>query len=181
MPPRLAAPFLGLKYTSDYHTPSIDQRALAAFIQEGHLQRHLARVRRQYRANRAVLMVEVARAFGERARLHGDATGLHLWLEVPSPLSGEALAAAAARQGVGVYPLASFYHPSESAPAGCHLVLGYGTLSPAEIPAGNPETGPFGRKVNCIYRNVHLVGITHPPWKQGVRGTIRPITGGVFR
>lgn len=127
--------FCRWKYVSDYHSPGIEQQALAEFIRRGHLERHLHRVRRLYRARRETMISALSETFGRRASIHGDETGLHLWLELHSDWRGADLAHHAARAGVGVYPLEFYWH-GPGMPAGCHLFLGYGSLSDAEIRKG---------------------------------------------
>lgn len=136
LPPVLTDAFCQAKFLADYHSPGIDQLALAEFVSGGHLQRHLARMRRIYRQKRAVLVSAVTEAFGARARCRGDETGLHLWLDLDSHWSGKHLAEAAAQQGVGVYPLSDCWDPNLPMPARCHLVLGYGALDEAAIRRG---------------------------------------------
>ncbi|MFZ5816154.1 MAG: PLP-dependent aminotransferase family protein [Bacillota bacterium] len=136
LPAQLVDAFCRVKYTADYHTPGIEQHAMAAFMERGHYHRHLTRLVRLYRSKRAVLVGAVAEAFGGRARCFGDATGLHLWLALESRWSGSALAAAANRAGIGLYPLRDYWAEPSAEPPGCHLILGYGALALPAIRQG---------------------------------------------
>jgi GntR family transcriptional regulator/MocR family aminotransferase len=77
-PPRFVAPLRRAKWLADRHTSLLDQAALADFIREGHLERHIRRMRRLYGRRREVLIEALARHFGERAKVQGDAAGMHL-------------------------------------------------------------------------------------------------------
>ena len=46
LPPALIEPFVSLKWLADRQTPTLEQLALTDFLQEGHFERHLRRMRR---------------------------------------------------------------------------------------------------------------------------------------
>ena len=77
-PPRLVASLKRAKWLADRHTSLLDQAALTDFIREGHLERHVRRMRRLYGRRREVLVESLARYFGDRAKIRGDAAGMHL-------------------------------------------------------------------------------------------------------
>jgi GntR family transcriptional regulator/MocR family aminotransferase len=77
-PPRFVAALKRAKWLADRHTSLLDQAALADFIREGHLERHIRRMRRLYGRRREVLVESLARHFGESAKVRGDAAGMHL-------------------------------------------------------------------------------------------------------
>jgi len=135
LPHAMVGPFVQAKQLADYHSPGVEQEALARFIGGGHLERHLGQARRVYRSRRRALVEAVGRAFGSRARLQGDATGLHVWLTLASRWTGSHLAQAAREAGVGVYPLESYWH-GECQLDGCHIILGYGHLAEPAITQG---------------------------------------------
>ena len=77
-PQRLVASLKRAKWLADRHTSLVDQAVLADFIREGHLERHIRRMRRLYGRRREVLVESLDRYFGEKARICGDAAGMHL-------------------------------------------------------------------------------------------------------
>ena len=77
-PERFVAPVKRAKWLADRHTSLLDQAALSDFIREGHLERHIRRMRRLYGRRREVLVESLARCFGDRAKVRGDAAGMHL-------------------------------------------------------------------------------------------------------
>jgi GntR family transcriptional regulator / MocR family aminotransferase len=77
-PPSLVARVRRAKWLADRHTPVPDQAALADFIAEGHLERHIRRMRRIYGSRRDALVESLQRHFGDRVQVRGDAAGMHL-------------------------------------------------------------------------------------------------------
>lgn len=98
LPPGLVEPFLRAKWSADRHTAQLEQAALADFIREGHLARHIRRMRRVYKRRREALLDALERHFGDRATVVGDAVGLHVVVRFDGP----DMAARAARRGVGL-------------------------------------------------------------------------------
>ncbi len=56
LPPDLVSVFLDAKGTVARHAPTLNQAAVAAFIEEGHFERHLAKMRRLYSARHDALL-----------------------------------------------------------------------------------------------------------------------------
>ncbi len=54
------------------------KRRLADFIAEGHLERHIRRMRRIYGERRDALVESLERHFGDRVQIRGDAAGMHV-------------------------------------------------------------------------------------------------------
>jgi GntR family transcriptional regulator/MocR family aminotransferase len=77
-PPRFVTALKRAKWLADRHTSLLDQAALTDFIHEGHLERHIRRMRRLYGRRREVLVEALARHFGDSAKVRGDAAGMHL-------------------------------------------------------------------------------------------------------
>ncbi|HUA18073.1 MAG TPA: PLP-dependent aminotransferase family protein [Bryobacteraceae bacterium] len=77
-PEQLVRPLERAKWLADRHTALLDQAVLADFIAQGHLERHIRRMRRLYGRRRAALIEALARHFGDRAQVRGDAAGMHV-------------------------------------------------------------------------------------------------------
>jgi GntR family transcriptional regulator/MocR family aminotransferase len=90
--------------TAGVTPPTIEQVALAGFIADGGLERHLRRMRGRYRARRERLVDALARHLPE-ARVGGASAGLHLVAWLPEGTDEAAAAAAARREGVGLHEL----------------------------------------------------------------------------
>ncbi|CAN7473980.1 PLP-dependent aminotransferase family protein [Pseudorhodoferax sp. LjRoot39] len=137
LPPQLVPVFRQAKRLADRHAPLLEQRVLAALLDSGAYERHVRRMRRAHERRRAALLEAVAQLPGG-AHAAGTAAGLHvvLWLPALRPRDEAALAAAARRRGVGVYPVSPLFAapPGRDRPAG--LVLGYAGLTAEQIAQG---------------------------------------------
>ena len=111
LPPSLVEPFQRAKWLADRHTAHLEQAALADFIREGHMERHIRRMRRVYKRRREAFLDALARAFGDGATVVGDASGMHLVVRFESA----AIAARAARGGVHLVSTRAYY--AANAPA----------------------------------------------------------------
>ncbi|MBI3367714.1 MAG: PLP-dependent aminotransferase family protein, partial [Burkholderiales bacterium] len=108
LPPALAGAFAAAKALSDRHSPGEVQETLARFIAEGHLLRHLRRMRELYGERQQVLIEALAKATKGGLRLQPSEQGMHLTHELPAGRSDQALAARAAEAGVQLPPLSRY-------------------------------------------------------------------------
>jgi len=105
LPPDLVEPFHRAKWLADRHTAHLEQAALADFIREGHMERHIRRMRRVYKRRREAFLDAVSHAFGDRATVAGDASGMHLVVR----FDAAGVAARAARRGVHLVSTRRYY------------------------------------------------------------------------
>jgi GntR family transcriptional regulator/MocR family aminotransferase len=77
-PRALVDAFRRAKWLTDRQTPWLEQAALADFIGEGHLERHVRRMLRLYGSRREALMSSLREYFGDHALALGDAAGMHV-------------------------------------------------------------------------------------------------------
>ena len=105
LPMDLVDPFQRAKWLADRHTAHLEQGALADFIREGHMERHIRRMRRVYKRRRETFLDALGRAFGDRATVAGDASGMHLVVRFDAP----GIAARAARAGVHLVSTRGYY------------------------------------------------------------------------
>lgn len=131
-PPVLRRRVEALKPLADVHTPWPVQRALATILDDGHLERHIRRMRRHYAQNRAALLAAL-RPVADLARPIGLEAGLQCCLVLHPPLQAEAIAAAARQRGVVVATLTPCYAGTPDREA---LLLGYGGLDADAIARG---------------------------------------------
>ena len=85
VPEQLIKPFASAKWLADRQTPLLEQAALADFIREGHLERHVRRMRRIYGRRREVMLESLGRHFGANAAFSGDAAGMHMLVRLEEP------------------------------------------------------------------------------------------------
>src|SRR5215510_8264465 len=80
--PSLARVFARAKWLADRQTPTIEQRVLADFINEGHLERHLRRMRTLYAARRQTLVRALENNFADRITIMGENAGMSLMIRL---------------------------------------------------------------------------------------------------
>jgi GntR family transcriptional regulator / MocR family aminotransferase len=135
LPPPLVEPFQAVKHLSDRHTSTLQQAVLADFITEGHFERHVRRTRTRNARRRAAVLEALQAGFGDRVTVEGSNAGLHLmlWFRDRKIEDTDSIIAAAAKVGVGVYPVAPYYLGE---PTAAGLLLGYAALDEREIATG---------------------------------------------
>lgn len=129
--PQLAEALAQRKAELNYHAGVIPQLALSRFMEEGELDRHIARARRTYAERRSALL----NAIDERApdlQAQGAEAGLHVVLPLPRHAIAEPIAITCRERGLAVVPL-SKYALAEAPPA---LVLGFAAEPPDRLRAG---------------------------------------------
>ena len=122
-----------VKQCADSHCSPISQECLAAFIAEGHLARHVRRMRRIYAARREVLLKGLRTELGQWFEPVPPAAGLHLAALPTVPVDIAALVESARQQDVSVYSVDRF-RMGRARNSG--LVFGYGALECGDIVTG---------------------------------------------
>jgi GntR family transcriptional regulator/MocR family aminotransferase len=124
---------ISAKLAGDGRTPLVTQHALAAFIAEGHLVRHVRRMRRIYGERRRALLDTIASAPKGWLEPFPSVAGLHISLGLPSGADVDAFLGAASKRGAGAYAISRFAMDSGRQQG---VVLGYGVLGEAEARLG---------------------------------------------
>jgi DNA-binding transcriptional MocR family regulator len=101
---------LALKRATDHSDSMPLQAALARFLEEGHYERHLGRLRRALRSRCEALLEALAASLPEGARFTRPEGGYQVWVELPEVADTSELLADAARAGVLFTPGAQFHH-----------------------------------------------------------------------
>jgi GntR family transcriptional regulator/MocR family aminotransferase len=110
--------------------PTLDQMAMASFIDDAALERHLRSMRRRYRAKRDILIDALATHLPE-VRISGTAAGLHLLAWLPDGTDEHATAMRARRSGVGLHELHRHCTTHPSTPPA--LLLGFALPSESDL------------------------------------------------
>ena len=134
LPSHLIKKFRNLKWFSDLHTPSLDQLVLARFIKEGHLERHIAKMKKVYKSRRDFLIHCLKRTFSIKIDIFGHSTGLHLITEFKEQQFSKKLLKDTEKFGVKIYAVE--HHAIEKGKYPNQIILGYGHLSNEEIEEG---------------------------------------------
>lgn len=132
LPPTLVDKFAAASALMTRHLPSIEQVVLADFIMEGHLARHVRRMRTVYLERRAHLMAiqdELARWL----EIQAPEAGTHALAWLRRGISDAVAARAAADHGVETRPFSAYCLRTNVRNG---LVLGYGAFSRAQLSVG---------------------------------------------
>lgn len=121
----------------------IDQRILDQFIREGHFERYLNKMRKQYRMKQEAIVAGL-RDFQKDFTLSGENAGLHILLTDHKGRSEEELTELAAAAGVKVYPMSAFRmkgQDTKTAPGSdpfteATVILGFGRMTIEQIRQG---------------------------------------------
>lgn len=131
VPKGLEKAFCGARILMDRHPPTADQHVLAAFISEGHLDRHIRRIRSVYSDRRQQLVKLIEQYIpGEMAWLQPSDQGMHMVLWLSSDGDDRAICQAALQAGVSVRPVSPLYSHADVRPG---LILGLGDFSDEQI------------------------------------------------
>ena len=128
-PTKLAARFVRAKWLADRQTAVLEQSALADFLREGHLDRHIRRMRRLYGLRREALLESLHRHFGAGATPGGDAAGMHALVR----FSDERVIRRAAHNKVHLVSADAYYLTH---PPGGEVVMGFSAIGERTIREG---------------------------------------------
>ncbi len=109
------------------------QEALADFIEEGHLKRHIKHMKPIYEERRSALIHSLKQHLGNRVTIFGDNAGLHVMARIKTLVPDQILVARCAKAGVGVLSTVNCYLAE---PRRGEFVFGYGDVSPEDIREG---------------------------------------------
>jgi GntR family transcriptional regulator/MocR family aminotransferase len=144
IPDNLVDIFTRAKWLADRQSSLLEQHALTDFITEGHLERHIRRMRSLYGQRRQTLVESLIYHFAEQVKILGENAGMHLMVKMHTTLSNEEIIQRAAQVGVGINAAHPYYlktSPSRE------FVLGYAELNEQQIQEGV-------RRLAQIFNNV---------------------------
>ncbi len=135
LPKPLVEPFLATKAIGDAGKASLEQLALADFIDAGHFDRHLRRTTTSNRARRKALVAAINEHFGDRAEVCGANAGLHVfaWLKAKNGGPIADVSGTAEKAGIGLYSADPFY---ARPPERTAILLRYAPLRERDIQEG---------------------------------------------
>ncbi|HEX9037618.1 MAG TPA: PLP-dependent aminotransferase family protein [Ktedonobacterales bacterium] len=144
LPHWLVEPVARARAASDRHPTWRDALAVARFIETGELERHLARVRRIYRARRDALAAALRQDLGDCVTIGRAEAGIHLLAALPNGVDDVALTDRARQEGLAIAPLSPHYQNLALMRPG--LLLGFGALDEERLRAGVRALAPFVRE-----------------------------------
>jgi GntR family transcriptional regulator/MocR family aminotransferase len=134
VPPDLFGPMAMARGASSFHPPILDQAVLADLMDAGIFERHLRRMRGEYRRRLAALSEGATRHGRGLFTLRPVTTGLHAIADVHG-VDDEAAFREALAHGVEVMPVSAYCVDRRRAPRR-GLVLGFGGVRPELLDPG---------------------------------------------
>jgi GntR family transcriptional regulator/MocR family aminotransferase len=131
-------PLAAVKHCADSHSDAVTQSVLAAFIREGHLARHVRRMRGIY-AERRVALMEGFDALGEWLEPIPSEAGLHAAARIRDPAQASRIMALVREHAPGAQSTNEYAMGPLKQPA---IAFGYGVIDAAEI---RTRFGALGR------------------------------------
>jgi GntR family transcriptional regulator/MocR family aminotransferase len=131
VPKPLAGPVTALRQLIDWHPPIAMQTALAGFIDDGLLDKHIRRNRRAYAERHHILTEALSGSLAEHLTPRAAHAGLHIATVLRPGLREHEVLQAAAGHGIIAAGLADCFH---TAPAQSGLLIGFGAVSTTGLP-----------------------------------------------
>jgi GntR family transcriptional regulator/MocR family aminotransferase len=138
IPETLVPIFARAKFLTDRQTPLLEQYALADFIDEGYLERHIRKTRKLYNTRRQVLTEALKKGFGNKVEIHGGNAGMHVLIRFKLKLNDNEIVRRAAENDVYLLSARAYY--LKDAPSG-EFIFGYANLQEAKIREGVQRLG----------------------------------------
>jgi GntR family transcriptional regulator / MocR family aminotransferase len=135
LPRSLLVPYRRL-FRDYFATVSIlEQKTLAKFMEQGHWERHVRRMRIIYKQKHHILLQAIAHHFGGKATVVGQGAGLHVVLQLPADNPGETeIIQRAEQKGIHLLPFSGFHVSGK--PDSTNLLLGFGGMTADRIEEG---------------------------------------------
>lgn len=121
------------KWLCDRQLPTLEQKVLTDFINQGHLESHIRKMRSHYDRCRQVLVQSLQKHFGDRVVILGEKAGIHIMVRFTLSISDDEFIYQASLIGVELIA-ASSYYLGESRSG--EFILGYGELDEGSIAEG---------------------------------------------
>ena len=133
VPENLQSLFARAKWLCDRQSSLIEQQVLADFINEGHLARHIRKMRNLYNQRRQALVTALKEYLSQKVTIVGENAGIHLLIKVETALSDREVIELAAQVGVGLTSSRKYYLQARKQG---EFLLGYSELDELQIKEG---------------------------------------------
>ena len=137
-PPAILSAVVTAKHLTDWHVGTTMQWALAHFIEEGALARHIRRSLATYGARRARILERLRGDLSEWFEPLPSTSGCHVAALLKKPLDLPLVIRLARRVEVGLYPLERFFFAS---PPAAGLLFGFGAIELPDIDTAMDRLG----------------------------------------
>ncbi|MEA1961257.1 MAG: PLP-dependent aminotransferase family protein [Bacillota bacterium] len=112
--------------------PTIEQKILSKFIQDGYFERHLNKMRNIYRRKREILVKNLTDLNCNIQVLGADA-GLHLLFKVNNGMTENQLVSSALQKGIKVHGINKYYFDKQDIEKSPSILLGFATMTEEQI------------------------------------------------
>ncbi|WP_211452568.1 PLP-dependent aminotransferase family protein [Collimonas antrihumi] len=129
-PPAIREAVTVAKHLCDWHAPTMMQWALAKFIDDGYLQKHIRRCHAMYASRREKLLSRLNADLAPWLQPIAATAGFHLTALASKEVDMRQLLQLARRVDVGLYAIDVFYHEMPPVPG---LFFGYGAIETLDI------------------------------------------------
>jgi GntR family transcriptional regulator / MocR family aminotransferase len=130
LPPAILEAVIRAKQLTDLHTSTLPQWALAKFIAEGCLLKHIRRCHTIYAGRRERLLERAATDLAPWLEAVPSTAGFHLVLMFKVPIDMPLLVELAKKVEVGLYPIEGFYYQQTPRDG---LLMGFGAIETLDI------------------------------------------------
>jgi GntR family transcriptional regulator / MocR family aminotransferase len=129
LPQELVEPFARARLLTHGYVPTLTQRVLAEFLDEGHFASHVRRVRGLFRERRNGFLAAAAKHLPDDVSIGPAAAGMHVALRLPPGRADGPVSAAARRRGIALPRLSEHYlgTPRDG------VLVHYGNAPPRDI------------------------------------------------
>ncbi|WP_088889255.1 PLP-dependent aminotransferase family protein [Leptolyngbya ohadii] len=133
VPPSLVFLFTQAKWLCDRQLPMLEQQVLTEFIEAGHLESHIRRMRSHYDQLRQTLVKALKTHLGDRVVILGEQAGIHIMVKLQTSWNDAEVIQRASEAGVGLESAQPYY--LQGIDRG-EFILGYGDLDSETIAMG---------------------------------------------
>jgi GntR family transcriptional regulator/MocR family aminotransferase len=133
VPPHLADAFSAARRLLDFCPPHLTQGTMADFMNEGHFERHIRRMRAIYDSRRTLLVHLLRRDLQGLLEVEAPDAGLNLIAWLPRDMDDLSVSRALAAEGIDVTPLSSFALKHRLRPG---ILLGFSGMREPELRRG---------------------------------------------
>jgi GntR family transcriptional regulator/MocR family aminotransferase len=130
LPPAIYGAVLKAKQLTDQHSSTLPQWALAKFISEGYLLKHIRRCHTVYAGRRERILQRLAGDLSPWFEAVPTVAGFHMAALCKVPVNIPLLMELARQVEVGLYPLDVFFHDVPVRPG---LIIGFGAIETLDI------------------------------------------------
>ncbi|HSL83175.1 MAG TPA: PLP-dependent aminotransferase family protein, partial [Thermoanaerobaculia bacterium] len=136
-----------VKHATDLDTATFAQRALAAYLEAGHLPAHLTRIRAAYRERRDAMLDALSKEMPPGVRWHPPEAGIFVWAWLAPGADATAILREAIRREAVAFCPGSAFAVAGARHADHCLRLSFADAAPAEIREGIARLGRVLRSV----------------------------------